>query len=505
MRSDTQTINGLNAYQLSTTSSSSALSTTVGTDPAGHPGNANGTVYWGVRVWRRNSAGSETEITAGTPVAQVTRTSGSGIQSATWTPAATTLAITDSIIVRVYIRVVTSNEDTGWLQGGTLANFSTEQLGSIRLDAQQWTIYYNTSYYTLGSPPPSRYTSGTFYWGASSTDSRITNFTRSVPIITVGTTGTQKADTHASSSGVYIGGAFTFVADQSSSNVTSITVSNTGTVADTDLSNLYLYYKQEATCSTTVPVDATQFNSTAGSFSSGSSTVTGTMTVGTSQVCVYARLDVGSGVSIDETIEIEITDPSTEVSVSLGSVTPATAVAIGGTTYITAAGFLSVDIVDDTDETVSSPSVNFSSGTFRWTIQQTIATLGVTIQRLKVSNFTTSQEWNLSLAATGGSSASWQSGSDSYKYNGLESEGRLQVNPSLATITPSGTCSSTGLTKQSSAYFVSGSVDSVDLIVAGTSAETDCDWYVTGIGLVQDIPDQQAGGSYSLAMTITVI
>jgi hypothetical protein len=166
---------------------------------------------------------------------------------------------------------------------------------------------------------------------------------------------------------------------------------------------------------------------------------------------------------------------------------------------------LSVDIVDDLDEIVSSPSVNFSSGTFRWTTQQTIATLGVTVQQIKVSNFTTNQEWNLSLAATGGSSAVWQSTSDSYKYNGLQSEGRLQVNPTLATITAGGTCSSTGLSKQSSAYFVGGSVDSIDLISASTSAETDCDWYITGIGLVQDIPAEQPGGSYSLAMTITVI
>ena len=101
--------------------------------------------------------------------------------------------------------------------------------------------------------------------------------------------------------------------------------------------------------------------------------------------------------------------------------------------------------------------------------------------------------------------ALWQSGTDSYKFNGLQAEGRLQVNPSLATITPGGTCSSTGLTKQSSAYFESGVVDRVDLIIAGSSAETDCDWFITGVGLVQDIPAEQAGGSYSLAMTITVI
>jgi len=168
MRSDTHTINSLSAYQLGTGATSSALNTTVACIV--HPQNNNGTVYWGVRVWTRNSSGTETELTEGTPVAQVSRTSGSGVQSATWAPSATTLATTNSIIVRVYIRVVCSTEDTGWVQGGTLADFSTEQLGSIRLDNQTWTIYYNTTYYTLASPPSSRYTSGTFYWGASATE-----------------------------------------------------------------------------------------------------------------------------------------------------------------------------------------------------------------------------------------------------------------------------------------------------------------------------------------------
>lgn len=313
MRSDTQTINSLSAYQLGTTQTSSSLSTTV-SSPTGN-GQQDQTVYWGIRVWQRNSAGTETELTSGTPVAQVSRTSGVGIQSATWTAPSTTLATTDSIVVRVYIQVGTG----GWQQGGTIADFTSEQLGSTRLDNQTWTIYYYTEYYTFSSTPASRrYTSGTFHWGASSTDSRITNFTHSVPIVTVGTTGTQRLAAHAGDSNIYIGGAFTFIADQSSTNVTSITVSNTGTVADSDLSNLILYYKQEATCSTSVPVDATQFNSTAGSFSSGSSTVTGTMAVGTAQVCVYARLNVGSGAAVDETIEIEITDPSSDVLVSLG-------------------------------------------------------------------------------------------------------------------------------------------------------------------------------------------
>jgi hypothetical protein len=152
-------------------------------------------------------------------------------------------------------------------------------------------------------------------------------------IITVGTTGTQKTTVNPSTSNFYIGGAFTFVRNADSASVTSITIAETGTISDTNISGLILYYKQEATCSTSIPVDATQFNSTAGTFSGGSSTVTGSMTVGTSQICMYVEADIGTA-SEDDTIEIQITNPSTDVTASAGTVSPSTAVAISGTTTV---------------------------------------------------------------------------------------------------------------------------------------------------------------------------
>jgi len=324
------------------------------------------------------------------------------------------------------------------------------------------------------------------------------------PNITVGTTGTQKTTVNPSTSNFYIGGAFTFVRDSSSTSVTSITVSETGTISDANISGLILYYKQEATCSTSIPGDATQFNSTAGTFTSGSSTVTGSMTVGTSQVCMYVEADIGAA-SVDDTIEIQITNPSTQVTAALGTVSPTSAVAISGTTTVTAAGFLSIDIVDGSDVSVPSPSVQFTNAIFNWVTTQTTATLGVTTEQIKVSNFTATSEWTLSIAATDGASDIWDSGTNSYSYNGTQSEGRLLVDPSTLTITPGGTCSSTGISTQSSAYFVSGSVDSINLLIAGGTAETSCDWYITGIDLTQDIPAQQAIGSYSIGMTLTVI
>lgn len=153
------------------------------------------------------------------------------------------------------------------------------------------------------------------------------------PTVTVGTTGTQVTSTDQNTSNLYIGGAFTFVRNVTSTSVTSITVSETGTISDANISGLILHYKQEATCSTSIPGDATQFNSTPGTFSSGSSTVTGSMTVGTSQICMYVEVDIGAA-SGGNTIEIQITNPSTQVSVAVGAVSPATAVAISGTTTV---------------------------------------------------------------------------------------------------------------------------------------------------------------------------
>jgi uncharacterized delta-60 repeat protein len=58
------------------------------------------------------------------------------------------------------------------------------------------------------------------------------------------------------------------------------------------------------------------------------------MTVGTSQVCVYVVLDVGSGVSSGDLLDIAISNPSADVTVSDGTVDPGTAVEIPDTTTL---------------------------------------------------------------------------------------------------------------------------------------------------------------------------
>ncbi len=157
--------------------------------------------------------------------------------------------------------------------------------------------------------------------------------------LTVSTTGTQQnLDKGATNS--HVGGAFVISEDTSSRNITSIKITETGTInAATNLDNIKLYYEQVASCA------AASYNGTEAQFGttdtdgfdgSNQSTFTGSVTVSTAtDMCVYVILDVGTGATAGDTIELEITNPTTDV-VGSGSpvISPATAIALGGTTVV---------------------------------------------------------------------------------------------------------------------------------------------------------------------------
>lgn len=173
MRYDTHTINGLNVQKLLT--SQTALFRNAGTSKL----SGNYTVYWGIRVFIRHVDSSEDEVTAGTPVAQVSRTGvGQGIQSNTWNCPETSLESDDAVVVRVYIKVGSDP----WYNEYRL-EFITDQAqdwdSPVQLDAATWTIYYYTRHWLefLGGFPPQIATHGLLYYGNSTYNSRITNFT----------------------------------------------------------------------------------------------------------------------------------------------------------------------------------------------------------------------------------------------------------------------------------------------------------------------------------------
>lgn len=178
MRSDNHTVNGLDANILGISRSDTLETFTKYKDDGSYD------VKWGIRVWKRDSGGTETEITSGTPVAQVTRLAADGnvqgLQNATWDCPETALAITDAIVIRVYIKVGTD----AWASSSVYGYFITEQLGETRLDSATWTVYYYTNRWSE-LVPPTITTYGQYLYGKKTNDtwdSRIDNFSHSTPV-----------------------------------------------------------------------------------------------------------------------------------------------------------------------------------------------------------------------------------------------------------------------------------------------------------------------------------
>ncbi|HAS00252.1 MAG: hypothetical protein US57_C0004G0011 [Candidatus Moranbacteria bacterium GW2011_GWC2_37_73] len=167
-------------------------------------------------------------------------------------------------------------------------------------------------------------------------------------------------------------------------------------------------------------------------------------------------------------------------------------------------GSLSVDIVDSIGSTILSPVASFIAAGFDWSAQISNGTLGVASQKIRVSNTTTTPTWTLSISATANTDL-WTSGGNTYDFNGSAATGRLQMNASTATVTPQSGCATTGVSKSAAAYFIQGTQDAVNLIVAGPTAETNCYWDITGITMTQDIPALQNTGNYALNLVVTAI
>lgn len=119
--------------------------------------------------------------------------------------------------------------------------------------------------------------------------------------------------------------------------------------------------------------------------------------------------------------------------------------------------------------------------------------------------------WVLSLAATNGNVATWDSGSAQYHFNTAAgspagcTSGQLTLDPTSATISPRAGCSATGITKGTQAGFLATSIDSIELASASSLAERFCYWEMTGVSASQRIPAGSAAGNYSLDMTLTVV
>lgn len=179
---------------------------------------------------------------------------------------------------------------------------------------------------------------------------------------------------------------------------------------------------------------------------------------------------------------------------------------------------LGVDIVDATGTPVASPSASLAAATAGFNCQAVAGTLGVSAQRIRITNTTASPAWTVAIAASSGATATWSSGTYVYDFNdpsgapagcadGADADnrpGQLSISPAAGTIAPQTGCTNTGVTSGSNSAFNQGVTDSITLISASTSAGTNCYWDFTGIGLSQTIPAAQPAGSYTLGLTLTV-
>ncbi|MCK5460039.1 hypothetical protein KAI52_02905 [Candidatus Parcubacteria bacterium] len=181
--------------------------------------------------------------------------------------------------------------------------------------------------------------------------------------------------------------------------------------------------------------------------------------------------------------------------------------------YTAPSGTLTVDIVDSGGSSVASPTMAMTGATFSFDYQTGTGTFGVTAQKIRVQNTTANPQWILTITADLGATAFWDGATSDYDFNdptasagdGADDDslgGQMTINASVGTL--GGTCSATDVTKESSVSFSEGAANSITLLTAGASADTDCYWDLTGVSISQTIPAGQSIDSYSINMLLTV-
>lgn len=154
--------------------------------------------------------------------------------------------------------------------------------------------------------------------------------------------GSQMVNINTPALNQYIGGKFIISNVGSARNVTDISISENGTIdAQNSLENIKLFYDFD----TSVPYDCAsesfsgseaQFGAN-GSFSSADGTVSfsDSKSISTTQsLCTYPVFDINTNADTDDTIDIYINNPTSDIIVSSGSVVPATPIALSGTTQV---------------------------------------------------------------------------------------------------------------------------------------------------------------------------
>jgi hypothetical protein len=162
--------------------------------------------------------------------------------------------------------------------------------------------------------------------------------------VSVTATGTQATSTDVGASNVYLGGTYRLIENTSSRQVTSLVFTETGSVDGlTGLANIQLRYDTDTSApyncaSESYTGSEPTFGATASAFTTDNGTITfnDSVTVSTtSTLCLYVEYDVTTVAAHNQTVDIKIASPNSDVIVSAGgSVGPSTVVDVSGSTTL---------------------------------------------------------------------------------------------------------------------------------------------------------------------------
>lgn len=175
------------------------------------------------------------------------------------------------------------------------------------------------------------------------------------------------------------------------------------------------------------------------------------------------------------------------------------------------AGTLTTDILDTDRSAVASPGVSMTAQNFSFDCQTSTGTFGTNAQRVYVINPSAANSgWTLTVAATGGASALWENAgsSASIDFNDAAgsgcTNGQMTIDPDAGTLTADcATCSTSNISKGSSAAFNQGTTDNITLLNAASSSDNVWRGYLTGVGVSQEIPGETEADTYTLDLTLT--
>jgi hypothetical protein len=162
--------------------------------------------------------------------------------------------------------------------------------------------------------------------------------------VSVGTSGSQTSELLIPSTNQEVGAKFTLTSNSGARTITGITLTEGGSVnAQTNLDNIKLVYDLDTSnpydcASESYAGNESQFGATdtdGFSAANGTSAFSGSVVINTTTtMCVYTVLDVGSGASDTQTLEISVNNASTDVTIASGTVGPNGAVNLPGTTTL---------------------------------------------------------------------------------------------------------------------------------------------------------------------------